>query len=96
MNELGRRKVRYHCFRLRTEAEGGVAADVPEGFSEHFENHPFWANAPFGFHGWKMFGETWDVSETDQWQPVLRKFSIHQEWNATLRQVVPELPSREE
>jgi hypothetical protein len=86
---LPRRQIRYYCFRLRTEVEGGAKAEpLPEGFKEHFEKQEV-------FYGWRAFGASWDVSKVDPLKAVSRQFTIHEEWNATLRRVTPVAPGFE-
>jgi hypothetical protein len=80
--------VRYLCFRIQTEALGGApAADIPEGFKEHYEMQN-------RFTGWKNFACNWDIDTENPKKVVYRKFTIYEEWNAVLRSVVPELPVR--
>jgi hypothetical protein len=87
---LTRRNVRYLCFRLRTEAEGGNAApELPEGFKETFEEQE-------NFRGWAAFGVSWDVDENDQWLAVILKESLARQWERTLLQKVPVFPGLEE
>ena len=81
-----KRKARYHCFTMKTNADGGNnETDVPEKLIEFFEAKP-------EFEGWAGFGETWDIKSTNPLEIFFRDFSINQEWDATMRRVVPELP----
>ena len=87
---LPRRKIRYQMYRLRTEAEsnGVTKADPPEGLEEFYRGQK-------NFDGWLRFGDTWDVEKEDPLLAIPRQFSIHEEWNATMRRVVPVLPGLE-
>ena len=86
MFDLTRKRVRYFCFRIQNEVEGGAPApEIPEGFKEYFEEQEL-------FTGWENFAATWDVTKDDPFKLYKRRFTIHEEWNATLRAVVPELP----
>ncbi len=86
LEELSRRQVRYWLFRFRTEKEGGAkATGAPRGLRKRFEGQP-------EFDGWAKFGMTWDVAEGDYFKAVPRKYTIHEEWNATLRRLVIDLP----
>ena len=84
--DIGRRKVRYWCFRKRTEAEGGnTAEEAPEDLVKHFENLE-------DFQGWGKFGVSWDISGDDVAQTYKRQFSVDEEWQATLRMLHPGMP----
>ena len=73
---LGRRKVRYWCFRFRTEAEGGPLADeAPQGVREHFESLDW-------FKGWATFNVEWDVHDTDYGRIVPLDRNPLDVWNA--------------
>lgn len=87
LKELDRRQIRYWLFRFRTETEAGgaKAKGAPRGLRKLFQEQP-------EFEGWHKFGVTWDVAEGDPLKAVPRKYSIHEEWNATLRRVVVDLP----
>ena len=80
-----KRKIRYYCFAMKTNADGGDNKTIiPEQLIEFFENKR-------EFEGWAGFGETWDVQTNDPLTIFFRDFSINQEWDATMRRVVPEL-----
>lgn len=80
--------MRYWCFRLRTQTEGGAPAEgVPQGLSEHFEKQD-------AFRGWHEFGGAWDVDEKDPLRATLRQFTVWEEWDATLRRVAVPLPGQ--
>lgn len=87
LKELDRRQIRYWLFRFRTETEAGgaKAKGAPRGLRKLFQELP-------GFDGWAKFGVTWDVGEEDPFSIAPRKYTIHEEWNATLRRVVVDLP----
>lgn len=80
-----KRKVRYFCFRMKTKTTNGSDEYVPEKLVSFFENHE-------GFEGWQNFSKTWDVKADDPRVIWYRDFSINEEWDATIRRVVPELP----
>jgi hypothetical protein len=83
--DIGRRKVRYWCFRKKTEADGGNSADeAPQELVDHFESLE-------NFQGWTNFGVTWDIDQNDFAKTYKRKFSVDEEWNATLRMLHPGL-----
>lgn len=86
LDDLPRRKVRYWLFRFRTELEedGANADDAPEGLREHFEGLEW-------FQGWGKFGFTWDVHEEDKFRIVPLHASLHDQWNKTIEEKVPEL-----
>lgn len=82
---LTRRRVRYRCFRLRSEAsEGKELPDViPDGFKEYFEAQKW-------FDGWANFAVTWDVGDPmdperrgsdDPLKAVPRYLSVWEEWD---------------
>lgn len=91
---LSRRKLRYWLFRLREEEIQSVAADgVPGGLKSYFESLP-------GFTTWKEFAVRWDVPPGDPRRPVpleivQRRFSVWEEWQATMRSEVKVHPAFE-
>ena len=86
LSSLGRRKIRYWCFRLHTESIGAAKADgCPEGLREYFETH-MW------FLGWNKFGITWDVAEKDPLEIVPLKKSLEDTWNSEAMKLAKELP----
>ena len=91
---LSRRKLRYWLFRFRTEALQSVSSNgAPAGMKEFFENLPRFTN-------WTEFAVRWDVPPGDPRQPVpmqiiSRKFSVWEEWQATMRQEVSVHPAFE-
>lgn len=90
MASLTRRKVRYLCFRLKTEAEGGEPApELPAAFKETFEGQEL-------FRGWAAFGVSWDVGKEDFWSITLLKESLAKKWEKTLLQKVPVFPGLED
>lgn len=80
MHQL-RRKIRYACFSMLR----GDSENVPKKFQEYFEAQPH-------FSGWGLFANRWDVEKADPSKTYPRKFSVEEEWDATLRMAVPELP----
>jgi hypothetical protein len=84
---LGRRKIRYWCFRLHTESIGAAKADgCPEGLREYFEAH-MW------FLGWKNYGVTWDVAEKNPLEIVPLKKSLEETWNSEANSLARDLPT---
>lgn len=77
-----RRRVRYELSRLKTEADGGVEADPPEGFKDFFEKQEWW-------DGWDNWGVTWDVGKLGSEEGVLvvvpRWLSIYEEWDDVIQ-----------
>lgn len=103
MDKLQRRTVRYWCFRFRNEVLNGVPSDgAPEGLKEHFEKLE-------GFRGWDRFAVSWDVPHKEYCngngcicgrdivplEIVLRKYSVWEEWQATIRSEAPTFPGLE-
>lgn len=81
-----KRKTRYYCFTMKTNEDGGNNETiVPKKLIEFFEKKP-------EFEGWSGFGVTWDIRSNNPLEIFFRDFSINQEWDATMRRVVPELP----
>lgn len=80
---LTRRQIRYDCYRLRTEAQGGEEAGIAQEFRAFFESQ-YW------FMGWENFASTWDLSE-DGREAVPRKFSEEAEWNSRLAEIAVDL-----
>ncbi len=74
-----KRRIRYFCF----EKQRGNWA--PVRLVRHFE-------AQKEFTGWENFAVNWDVVKSNPTKARWRKFSIHEEWEAELRRVVPDLP----
>ena len=93
--QLPRRKLRYWLFRFRTEAIQSVSTNgAPKGMREFFEQLE-------GFTNWKEFAVRWDVPDGDPGRPVQmrivpRKFSVWEEWQATMRSEVRVHPSFEQ
>lgn len=85
---LKRRRIRYHLYRIKNEVMGGVPSEPPFGLKEYYEELP-------GFGGWLSFAVSWDIAEEDPLKINFRQFSVEEEWNATLRRVVPVLPQFE-
>ena len=75
-----RRKIRYLCFAIQR----GETVDISSKFFWHYESQPH-------FCGWALFADRWDVTKPDPLMTYPRKFSINEEWDATLRMAVPEL-----
>jgi hypothetical protein len=103
---LPRRRIRYWCFRFRTEELYGTSSNgAPAGLREYFEKIP-------GFTKWEEFAVSWDLPHLDncnymghppiglscscsrQIVPLVimgRLFSIWDEWKMTIRQEAPVL-----
>lgn len=86
--KLLRRQIRYACFRIQKF----VVEGKPEIEPEHQKLREEIQSLP-GFGGWDKFAVSWDVADPDPITLVKRKFSIEQEWNAVLQNVVPEIKS---
>lgn len=96
MDNLTRRNIRYICFRLQTEAEGGNKATPEEtGVMSHVEEVKELMEAQPEFEGWKKFAKTWDVDEKAKLVAVNRSSSIQADWNKVLKQEAKELPTPE-
>ena len=92
MDELTRRQIRYICFRLQIEAEGGNKAKKDNGplkFIDEIKEH-IETQADFG--GWEKFGKTWDVDGKAPLVVVIRTSSIQTEWNKIVETEAKELP----
>lgn len=76
-----RRKVRYSCFAMQR----GDIAGIPLKFISYFEEQEH-------FSGWDLFADRWDVTKEDPSITYPRVYSTLEEWEATLRMVIPELP----
>lgn len=89
---MTRRQTRYWFFRLHQAAlgeEGASLDDVPSGFVEKWENHPY-------FGGWDKFGVTWDLAPESTDTIVPLRHSLEQEWNREVSASARELPKTEE
>lgn len=81
-----RRRARYYCGALRRKANGeDNKVRVPKKLVEYFEAQP-------QFEGWNNYSVTWDIKKDNPLELYYRTFSVDEEWEATLRRVVPELP----
>jgi hypothetical protein len=81
-----RHEVRYACFRVQNELQGGAKADEKHhAIAKEIEKLE-------GFEGWNKFSITWDISTPSPIVIVKRKWSIYQEWNQTLERVLEPLP----
>ena len=74
-----KRRIRYFCF----EKQRGKWAPVK--LIKWFEKQE-------EFTSWENFAVDWDVVKSNPIKARWRKFSIHEEWEAELRRVVPDLP----
>lgn len=76
-----RHNVRYACFRVQNEKNGGAKAEKEHRtIARKIEKTD-------GFDGWKNFAKTWDVSTPKPIVIVKRKWSVWQEWNQTLERI---------
>ena len=88
LSNLNRKQIRYSCFRLATEANGGAVAEgLPEGLKEHFEELPW-------FSGWKNYGITWDVSAETPLTMIPLKLSLEKAWEMEALGFSRELPKK--
>ena len=93
IEDLTKRQVRYLCFRLQTEIEGGNKASKEaaglmsfiDKIKEHMEEQD-------DFGGWSKFAKTWDVDEKSPLVVVKRTSSIYTDWNKILKGEAKELP----
>ncbi len=93
IEDLTRRQIRYVCFRLQTEAEGGNAAkkentgpmSLVEDIKKHMEEQE-------DFSDWSKFAKTWDVDEKSHLVVVNRRSSIYSDWNKILKEETIEIP----
>jgi hypothetical protein len=82
---VGRRDLRYWCFRFRTEANGGdPATGAPKGLKSKVEDDQH-------FGGWQQFGVTWDWDD-DGRRIVPLRFSLEQTWNTQAWASARDLP----
>lgn len=89
VRELGRRKVRYRLYRIKSE---DPLAD--DGLKGHFESQP-------EFDGWHNFGVTWDTGKEGEWPDghfvaVPLKESLEASWQKTLLGLVEDFPVEDE
>ncbi len=92
MDNLTRRNIRYICFRLQTEAEGGSPAAIDEtGIMQYVEEVKKSMEQQSEFEGWKKFAKTWDVGEENPLKAVNRLSSIQNDWNKILKKEAKEL-----
>jgi hypothetical protein len=97
MDKLTRRNIRYICFRLQTEAEGGPKAKPDQGgimSNVLMVKKRLEAQEEFG--GWKKFAKTWDVGEKETLVAVSRFSSIQNDWNKVLKKEAKDLPLAKE
>src|SRR5688572_20777725 len=93
ITDLTRRQIRYICFRLMTETDGGSKAlrektgnmKLVDEVRDHFETQD-------DFGGWSKFAKTWDVDEKAPLVAVLRTSSINSDWNNSIKDATAELP----
>ncbi len=96
MENLTRRNIRYICFRLQTEAQGGAKADKEaEGIMQYVYKVREHLESQDDFGGWDKFAKTWDVDEKSPLVAVRRTSSIHSQWNKVLKDEAEELSAAE-
>ena len=91
MNKLTRKQIRYICFRIQTEKNGGEKVGelkFADEVKEHIESQDC-------FGGWEKFAQTWDVDEKAPLVVVIRTISIQSEWNKIVEKEARELPKSE-
>lgn len=89
MRELGRRKLRYRLYRIKT----GTPVDSSDGLKSHFESQD-------EFDGWHNFGITWDTGSEGVWPEghfvaIPLKESLEQMWQKTVLGLTREFPGTE-
>lgn len=93
MNNLTRHDVRYICFRLQTEAEGGAKAKLEKtGVMSYVDKIKKQMESQEEFGGWKKFAKTWDVDEKAKLVAINRTSSIQSDWNKILKKQAKDLP----
>lgn len=81
-----RRRARYYCGAMKRKSDGeNNTVRVPKKLIEYYESLN-------GFEGWSQYSRSWDITKEDPLTIYFRTFSVEEEWEATLRRVVPELP----
>ena len=88
-----RKAKRYQCFRMKTEMVAEIEGNKvvkADDVSEDVLGLEF----TDGFGGWENFGNTWDLEKEWPFKIYQRLYTLDEEWNATLRRVVPELPMK--
>jgi len=94
MEELTRSNIRYICFRLKTESEGGPKASPTDaGVMSHVAEVKEHMEPQDGFGGWDKFGITWDVDKISPLVVMRRKTSLETEWNKVVNANARELPA---
>lgn len=77
LSELGRRKLRYWCFRCKTELEGGAdVEDMPKGLKKHLEKMTTFS----AFSGWEYFGVKWDWTEAEPYEMIPLQIPLMEQW----------------
>ncbi len=88
LRALPKRKVRYWCFRFKTEVLEGVPAEgAPEGLRQYFE-------ALEWFSSWEDFAVKWDVRESNPLVIRPLKENPEEVWNQTVLENAVELPTK--
>lgn len=86
LKDLPRRKIRYWCYRFKTEQLEGVSADgAPYGLKDYFEKLEW-------FSSWLDFGVKWDVREDNPLAIRPLKENLEDVWNRTVLENSRELP----
>lgn len=87
---LGRRKLRYRLYRIKT----GAPVDPNDGLKQHFESQD-------EFDGWHNFGVTWDTGSSGEWPEghftaVPLAESLEATWQRTLLGLAQDPPGFED
>ena len=81
MKNLTKKQIRYICFRLQIEDDGGNKAKKDSLHLKFVNEVKTHMEKQDNFDGWKNFGRTWDVGEKAFLVAVLRTSSIESDWN---------------
>lgn len=57
--QITRKQLRYWCYRLKTESDGGADSDAPQEISDFLESKEIWPLTG----GWSNFSVTWDIND---------------------------------
>lgn len=94
MDKLTRRNIRYICFRIQTEVNGGAKAEKEkEGIMQFVDEVKEHMEEQEDFGGWDKFGKTWDVDDKSPLVAVNRTSSIQTNWNKILKKQAKKLPA---
>lgn len=75
------RKIRFWCYKFRSEAvDGKKIPKPPTGLKKFIEGLP-------GFAGWEHFAISWDIYGTNPFMIVLRLQSVWDDWDQVMNRV---------